>query len=262
MTISQDILDDTTTISGMFNTNILQGSPLSTLNNSVVSTNTALKSLDEVQKNGIARQSDINNIISDESTRLKAKKATIDQAILSQNRIIYFNDNSRKIYSAYLMILVILTITLAIVWVIRVIKKHVEAIPNWIFDILIIIVISVGLIIIYNYWVNIQIRNRYNFDEINLDPPKIKTDDDQNKNDLTVGAFGVCIGSDCCKPATKSEPGSTWDNEKGKCINDPIVTTSTETPTVTTSTATQGFHTMDAVKPTDAFEYSNYSPYK
>jgi hypothetical protein len=251
--INQNILDDVNTVTRMFNSNILTGSPLSNLNDRVVGTNTALKSLDVVQQNGLSRQSDMNKIISEESNRLNTKKATIDQAILSQNRIIYFNDNSRKIYSAYLMILISLTITLAIVWVIRVIKKHVEAIPDWILDISVILTVAVGLIIMYNYWANIRMRNRYNFDEINLNPPTINSDDDSNKNDLTGGASSICIGSDCCKPASGREPGSTWDEEKGKCINDPIVTT---------SPPPQGFHTMNSAKPVDAFEYSDYSPYK
>jgi hypothetical protein len=250
MSINQNMLDDVNTVTRMFNSNILPGSPLANLNNRVVGTNTALKNLDVVQKNGLSRQSDIKQIISGETDRLNMKKTTIDQAILSQNRIIYFNDNSRKIYSAYLMILVVLTITLAIVWVMRVIKKHVEAIPDWILDISIILTVAVGLIIIYNYWVNIRIRNRYNFDEINLSPPITNTDDSLNNSDLTGAAYGICIGSDCCKPATGTEPGSTWDEDKGKCINDPVVTT------------VQAFQTMDSVKPADVFEYTDYSLYK
>lgn len=253
MSINQNILDDVNTVNRMFNSNIIPGSPLSTLNDRVVGTNTALKNLNIVQQNGLSRQNDIKNIIFGESDRLTSKKATIDQAILSQNRIIYFNDNNRKIYAAYLRILIILTITLAIVWLIRVIKKHVEAIPDWILDILIIIVVSVGLIVIYNYWIDIQMRNKYNFDEINLAPPTINTDDGSNNGDLTGGAYSICIGSDCCKPASGTEPGSTWDEEKGKCINDPVVTT---------SPVSQGFHTMSSVKPVDSFEYTDYSPYK
>jgi hypothetical protein len=253
MSINQNILDDVNTVTKMFNSNILPGSPLSTLNNQVISTNTALKNLDVVQKNGLSRQSDIKYIISGETDRLNMKKATIDQAILSQNRIIYFNDNNRKIYSAYLMILIVLTITLAIVWLLRVIKKHVEVIPDWIIDISIILTVSIGLIIIYNYWVSIRMRNKYNFDEINLSPPTINTDNSLNNSDLTGGASSICIGSDCCKPATDNEPGSVWDEEKEKCINDPVATT---------SPPAQGFQTMDLVKPADKFEYTDYSPYK
>jgi hypothetical protein len=259
MSINQTILDDVNTLKNMFSSNILSGSPLSTLNNNVIGTNTALKNLDVVQKNGLSKQSDMKYIIFGETDRLNMKKATIDQAILSQNRIIYFNDNNRKIYSAYLMILIVLTITLAIVWLLRVIKKHIEAIPDWILDISIILTVAIGLIIIYNYWVGIQMRNRYNFDEINLNPPTINTDDTSNSDDLTSGAYGICIGSDCCKPANENEPGSTWDEEKGKCMNDPQVTTG---PLVTTAPLVQEFQTMNSVKPSDAFEYTDYSPYK
>ena len=259
MSINQNILDDVNTVTNMFSSNILSGSPLSTLNNKVVGTNTALKNLDVVQKNGLSRQSDMKNILDEETNRLNMKKATIDQAIVSQNRIIYFNDNNRKIYAAYLRILIVLTITLAIVWLMRVIKKHIDAIPDWILDILIILTVAIGLIIIYNYYIDIQMRNRYNFDEINLNPPTITIDDGSNNSDLTGGASSICIGSDCCKPATDKEPGSTWDEQKEKCINDPVVTTG---PLVTTGPPAQGFKTMDLVKPSDEFEYTDYSPYK
>ena len=79
--------------------------------------NDALAELEEVEKNGISRQSDIKDIIEDESDRLDEKKKTIDQAIMAQNRIIYFNDNTRKIYAAYLKMLIVAVITLAIVYV-------------------------------------------------------------------------------------------------------------------------------------------------
>ena len=72
-------IDDTSDESGL-------NARLQTMNNS-------LKEIEEVEKNGLSRQSDIKNIISKESDRLEQKKTTIDRAILAQNRIIYFNDN-------------------------------------------------------------------------------------------------------------------------------------------------------------------------
>ena len=247
MNINQSLLDDINSGS------IINNNDLTTLNSRITNTNNTLTNLDVVQKNGLSRQVDIKNIITTEGDRLNSKKKTIDQAILSQNRIIYFNDNNRKIYAAYLKILIVLTITLAIVWLTRVIKKHVEFIPDSVLDILLIVTVSIGIIIIYNYYIDIRMRNRYNFDEINLDPPTIGNDDSsKNNGELTSGAYGVCIGGDCCKPATNTEAGSTWDDDKGKCVYDPVATT--QPP--------QAFHTMNSVKPIDAFEYTDYSPYK
>ena len=257
MTINQNLLEDINSVNKLFNSNILQTASLNRFNNTVLATNNSLNNLDAVQKNGLSRQNDIKDIITNESDRLKSKKTTIDQAILSQNRIIYFNDNNRKIYAAYLRILIVLTITLAIIWVITVIKKYTEIIPDWLMEILIIIIVAIGCIIIYNYYIDIRMRNQYNFDEINLDPPIMKEKEDAGSTDgdLTSGSLGLCIGADCCKPATQNTPGSTWDEILNKCINDPII------PPNSTQTV-QGFDIMNSAKPIDAFEYTEYSQYK
>lgn len=247
MSINQNLLDY---ITNLYNNNILQTSVVTGMNDKVKAANVSLNQLDVVQKNGLSRQNDIKKIITDESKRLNEKKTTIDQAVLSQNRIIYFNDNNRKIYGAYLRLLIVLTITLAIVWLIRIIKKHIEIIPDWILDICIIITVSIGLIIMYNYYIDIQIRSKYNFDEINLNPPVIKTEDtaSSSTNGPLNDSGSLCVGAECCKPATKTDPGSVWDEEANKCINEPILQ--------------DGFNTMNSVKPVDAFEYNDYSPYK
>lgn len=257
MTINQNLLEDINSVNKLFNNNILQTSSLNTLNDKVLATNNSLNNLDVVQKNGLSRQNDIKDIIASESDRLNSKKATIDQAILSQNRIIYFNDNNRKIYAAYLRILVVLTITLAIIWVITVIKKYIDSIPDWLIEILIIIIVAIGGIIIYNYYIDIRMRNQYNFDEIKLDPPTMKEKDtDSTSGDLLSGSGGICIGADCCNPASEKTPGSTWDEILNKCVNDPII------PPSSSTAPTETFDIINSAKPIDAFEYTEYSPYK
>jgi hypothetical protein len=136
----------------------------------------------------------------------------------------------------------------------RVIKKHIEIIPNWILDISIIATVSIGLIIIYNYYIDIRTRSQYNFDELNMSPPVIKTEDTSLSSNGSISDSGsLCVGADCCKPATKTEPGSVWNEETQKCINEPIL------PLLPDGDA---FNTMNSIKPVEAFEYNDYSPYK
>jgi hypothetical protein len=97
-------------------------------------------------------------------------------------------------------------------------------------------------------------RSKYNFDEINLNPPVIKTEEpSSSSNGLLNDSGSLCVGADCCKPATKTEPGSVWDEETQKCINEPIL------PLLPDGDA---FNTMNSIKPVEAFEYNDYSPYK
>lgn len=245
--LSQDI-SNINTLAGLFpNANANTGkTEISALKSNLDTLNSKLNSDKIYQNEGISKQQEIQKIIRDENQRLIDKKDTIDKAIISQNRNIFFNDNSRKIYSAYLRILIVLTITLAILWIIMFIRKYLEDnIPSWIFDILIIATISIGLIIIYYYYKDISIRNRYNFDEINLDPPSTDNTDASNKSvssDLTAGAFNLCVNGDCCSD------GTVWDEESGKCQLE--------------ESETSPFTTMTSIKPNEAFEYNEYAPYK
>ena len=110
----------------------------------------------------------------------------------------------------------------------------------------------------YNYYIDIQRRSKYNFDEINLDPPVIKPADTSSSTNGSISDSGsLCVGAECCKPATETEPGSIWDEQANKCINETILPS---LPDV--GTDDEAFNTMNSVKPADAFEYNDYSPYK
>jgi hypothetical protein len=197
----------------------------------------------------------IKDILTDENTRLREKKQTIDDAIISQNRIIHFNDNSRKIHGAYIRILIVFTIILAILWIVTTIKEMITFIPDWIFDIILVLTICIGVIIIYNYYIEIIRRNRYNFDELNNSPPTTKSTDSDVSNasngNIMGGLLDICIGKDCCNPRPAGNvPISTtdiytiWDETTSKCIKETFTTM--ENGTI----------------PKEEYEYTNYSPYK
>lgn len=188
---------------------------LNTFNSNLGSVYSSLSKLNSVQTNALFRQNDVKDIIDNESTRLQTKKSQIDQAVDNQKRIIAFNDNSRKVYAAYLKIMVVATITLAIVWLIRVIDNQFGSfIPGFIMTILMIATVSIGLIIMYNYYVAIRSRDSYNFDELKLDPPDpLATPTPDPSLTGRMGSVGIaCAGSYCCSPST------VWEPLLGQCI--------------------------------------------
>lgn len=186
---------------------------LSEFNGKLNSMYSQLTDLNRIQSNAIFRQNDINDILDNENARLLSKKEQINKAAENQNQIIFFNDNNRKLYGAYLKIIITLTITLAIVWIIRVIDHHFgEYIPIAIINILLIVTISTGLIIIYNYYIFIKSRDSYNFDELKLNPPHQnidKTSESKNGGDLfsSANAKQSCVGSYCCSPPNNGSRG-------------------------------------------------------
>jgi len=267
------------------------------LNDGVKTVYTSLTNLKDVQDNALGRQNDVKYLVESEANRLHDKKEVIDKAIDTQNRIIYSNDNSRKIYAAYLKILIAIVIILAIVWVLRVLNKHLSFIPPWVFNIIIIVIVSIGLILVYNYYIEIRRRSRYNFDELELAPPPSK---DVNKKVVSGASLldnsKTCQGADCCIPAIIGTPGSQWNELLGKCeyqnaLPETVSATLTPdiTPSATMSSATIASTLMNktkemfsnymsdcknkdsemnritdksGVKPNVSFEYSNYSTYK
>jgi len=255
------------------------------LNRYLFDTYNSLVDLQGVQTNALSKQKDVLDIVSAESERLNSKKAVIDQASLNQKRIIFFNDNSRKIYAAYIKIIVTFAITLAIVYILRVLYFN-SLIPEFVLTLSIIIALSIGLIIMYNYFAAIRSRDPYNFDELKLDPPSTPNPNATvavNDSNLLFGGMVGCIGAQCCTPATNETAGTMWNSVKGKCeyanaLAPTVTTVPSSTPSSTpTSTPTvpfeapiitlipqappvvQGFTSKTIAK--DEYEFDNYSLY-
>ena len=194
-----------------------------------------LSNLQGEQINTLTKQENVEKIIKDENERLRQNKDVIDKAIDNQKRIIYFNDNNRKISLAYLRILVTIAITLGMVYLVRVIFHNFGSVlPDMLFNVLIIIIISIGTIFFVNYYLSIQYRDRYNFDELKLSPPKIN-DNSESENNVNggVGTLANCVGPYCCTPSTANSPGTQWSDVQGKCVYSPPTGMVIPTPTPT-----------------------------
>lgn len=144
--------------------------PLSATNEKLYKIYTNLSELSGVQVNALTKQTSIMDMVKSENKRLKEKKNTIDQAVENQKRIIYFNDNSRKVSSAWLRIIITITVALGAIFLIRVISHH-GYLPDMLFNVLIIAIISISIIVVFNYYKGIRARDNYNFDELRLKPP-------------------------------------------------------------------------------------------
>jgi hypothetical protein len=241
---------------------------LTALNSKLYDIYATLNDLDGVQTNALSRQTDVKDIMDYESWRLEDKAIQVDKAAENQKRIIYFNDNSRKIHAAYLRIIITAAFTLAIVWLIRVISHHFGSmIPVFFINVAMILTISIGLIIIYNYYREILAHNRYNYDELNFDAPNvtIAPQEDAAAGSNLLDESNVkksCTGSYCCNPPTAGTPGTKWNPNTGKCeFAAALPTGSPTTPSATTPLPPLGRRESFTL-PVVPTEYDNYSPYK
>lgn len=198
-----------------------------------------LSNLHGEQINTLTKQENVKKIIEDENKRLHQNKEVIDKAIDNQKRIIYFNDNNRKISLAYLRILVTIAITLGMVYLVRVIFYNFgNSLPDMLFNVLIVTIISIGIIVSVNYYLSIQYRDRYNFDELKLSPPKINYDAESENNLNGGGTLANCVGPYCCTPSTADSPGTQWSDVQGKCVYSPPTGMVIPTPTPTSISPT------------------------
>jgi hypothetical protein len=263
-----------------------QPTQLTTLKNNLDAVSTNLQALNQTQESALARQNDVKHLVDTENQRLNNKKMTVDEAVETQNRIIYFNDNSRKRYTAYLHILICIAIVLAIVYFLIVFKNTFSFFPDWLFIILMIATVGVGLIIVYLIYYNIQRHDLYNFDELRFNAPVTQPPDTTNMYDSSGNTGAICMNGNCCSDTT------IWNQVTGKCdssgnqimtnIDASLSSTSTSpaglSQTITSTSLPpsitgmsnnanpdlnilQAFTTM-TTEGFNNYEYIDYSPYK
>lgn len=194
--------------------------PLSATNQQLYKVYTNLAELSGVQVNALTKQTSIMDMVKSENQRLKEKKNTIDQAVENQKRIIYFNDNSRKESSAWLKIIITITLALGALFLIRLLSFH-EYLPDMLFNVLVIAIVSITILVVFIYYKGIRARDDYNFDELRLKPPPMSDPNATADPSSTLSPLATCIGSQCCIIATEDDPGTHWNPILGKCMSVP-----------------------------------------
>lgn len=199
----------------------------------------------------LTQQNNVLNIVNTENQRLQDKKDSVDKILTGKKRAAELNNSARLRQNAYTNLLIIFIITLGLFIGIIILSRTFPFIPQSIFDILSIIVISIGIFTGMYLFLDIQTRSKINYDELDLpgiNKPvagnTVATSTDTG-NLLDLININGCVGSDCCGPNT------TWDQGNSKC----------------NSVSISGFTTMDVaynkseiskIKPNSAFEFSNY----
>jgi hypothetical protein len=154
-----------------------------------------------------ASSSELDQVLNDEKTRLLNKKEEIDAAINSQKRMINFNNSYNERYIYYLKIMIVIVLTLVLFFGLRYIGDEVEYIPDWIIDLVTIIIIGVAFFVIYYTTIDILNRDNMDFRELKLPAPITLSEKESaalrdaagQRGDL-IGTIdnSTCRGSQCC----------------------------------------------------------------
>ena len=161
-------------------------------------------------------QNDVNRILDREKNRLDEKKQIVDNAEMSQKRLIDLTTNSTLRNKAINKIYVVITIALFIYLGIRLLSIF---IPQIIADILVILLVSVTIITVIKMYSDYNSRNNMDYNMINLGEPGQKTDASSAaaaaaSANLLESRFNGCVKEACCPK------GSTFNDKYSICVPD------------------------------------------
>jgi len=163
-------------------------------------------------------QNDVNRILEREKNRLDEKKQTVDNAEMSQKRLIDLTTNSTLRNKAINKIYVIITISLLIYLGIRLLNNFISDIIS---DILVIILVSVTIIIVLKMYSDYNGRNNMDYNMIDLGEPGQRSDSASSaavaaaaSTNLLDARFNGCVKEACCPK------GSAFNEKYSICVPD------------------------------------------
>ena len=161
-------------------------------------------------------QSNVMQIINSEQDRLNQKQELVKQMEQENKRKVLLNDTYRKKKVQYSKIMIVIIIALLIVIAISVMGKFLP-IPEGFLSLLYILDIAIALIICFNLYTDITMRDYINYDEIYIAPPTIDASGNVVGNNKDVPSFWSsfkygCYEASCCAD------GTVYDDKLKMCV--------------------------------------------
>ena len=159
--------------------------------------------------------SGLQSIVNEEKIRLDQKKEKVDQAYFTKKRSDGFTRSAISRRQAHQNMLYVFLVVCILVLLIYLAQSVFFIIPDLVYDIAYIIVVSTGIITLLLQYTEIQKRSNMDFDKIDfgylLDSNKIR-DPDAKKRSILTQAYEMtdqdCKGESCCPT------GSVFQNNK------------------------------------------------
>ena len=200
----------------------------------------------------LASQTEMQDIINRENTRLNSKKTSIDDALNGQQRMIAMNQNYSSRYNQYVIMVITVVIALVLFLGITIIQRNMANPPTGLFTFLTILIFGGAAIYVLMVYYNMTGRSNMNFDEVNVSAP-VKLGPDQIKKQLEEATAagnlqGGAVASDACVGAACCAGTSHWD-VSGQFCTSPF------------TTMDQAYSQRDITKQVSSFSDSEYSSY-
>jgi hypothetical protein len=174
----------------------------------------------------LTKQSTVNQIVTDEASRLDKKKQQIDAKTFMSQRMAQLNDNYKNRQAYINKIFIIVVIGLLIFIGLIKLKNWMPFIPSGIFDLLITILFAVIIIVVVVKIYAMNQRDNLNFDELKLPPMPEENKYQENKAKVDAGnLLGAvqgeqCVGQNCC-----DSNATIWSDTRKTCYPKPYTDT-------------------------------------
>jgi hypothetical protein len=187
----------------------------------------SVKSKDAAVSAVLTKQKQVNNILQSEMNRLNDKKTQLDNARKGQMRVLMMNESYRKRQSEYLKLITAVVVVFALVIVMRYTRVYFNVLPDAVYTLLHILLFASLIIYSLITYINVNSREKINYDRLSLPSPVIELSADFKKRNAAAQKAGDLLGvsnSDLCKGAACCTDGLTiWDKDTGKCIDITVV---------------------------------------
>jgi hypothetical protein len=167
----------------------------------------------------VENQKKVSSYLDKEQTRLSNEKNKIEDNVDLIKREAILSDTRKKRTTAYNYILVVFILTMALALVLHYLKKSIIFLPSFLFNFLIVLTLSGGLIYMVNLYLDIIKRDPIYYDKLVFSPPTdLVTDDEKAAAAAAAEAQSaalakLCQTADCCDKVTNA-----WNEDKGLCM--------------------------------------------
>jgi len=190
---------------------------------------TSVRAKDNAVSAVLTKQKQVNNILTSEINRLNVKKEQIDNARQGQMRVLMMNESYRKRQAEYMKLIIAVVFVFALVIVMRYMRVFFNVLPDIVYTLLHILLFASVIIYSMITYVNVNSREKINFDRLDLPGPKTESTADFDARNaaaklagdlLGVSNSGLCFGASCCNTKATDATKTKWAENTGKCIPD------------------------------------------
>jgi hypothetical protein len=209
----------------------------------------------------LTNQEKVLNIVENEKKRLEDKKQSVDTVIFGQKRAVELNTSNRLRQQSYTNLLIIFILTLGAFVLIMVLSIHFTIIPQSVYDLLSIIIISVGIYFGSLQFLEIQSRSKMDYNKLDLATLNNSVSGNTLAGNTAARGTGNlldlintngCVGSDCCGT------GSSWDQGNSVCRATALINAFTTMDFAYNS----GDLSKTNISANGPYEFSDYVPIK